>query len=136
MSNATPLSAPSDVIWALDTRERMIACPRQPQANAVVLYLADDGQLHRDVVETWAGAGVMVAHIVWPGAQQPLTADDRLDLEDACTALTELAATVAVIAEPASVEMVRDVLSAHPLAYLGAAEIETVLPLLQQVAPV
>ena len=84
-----------DVIWALDQRERCIACPSKPVANAVVLHLGADGALARDAVEQWARDGVMAASVAWPGAAAGLDDDDWLDLEDAVTGLAGLAMVVA-----------------------------------------
>ena len=89
----------SDIIWALDQRERCIACPSKPVANAVVLHLGADGALARDAVEQWARDGVMAASVAWPGAAAGLDDDDWLDLEDAASGLGGLASAVAVVGE-------------------------------------
>lgn len=126
----------TDVIWALRTRDRVIACPSKPTANAVVLYLAADGHVPTSKVEQWADAGVMVACVRWPGADAELTDDDRLDLEDSVDGLVELASVVGVVIEEGAVDVVRPIFDGRALAYVGVAELSNVLPILQQIAPV
>lgn len=91
------MSDTNAIIWALDQRDRCIACPSTPRANAVVLHLAEDGSLARAEVESWAQAGVMAAGVAWPGVDQHLDDADWLDLEDAVTGLDGLASVVAVV---------------------------------------
>lgn len=97
-----------DVIWALDQRERCIAAPSKPKANAVILYLSVDGALPRAAVEAWAQAGVMAAGATWAGKGSELSDDDWLDLEDAALGLDGLASTSAIVGEPGLEDVVSD----------------------------
>lgn len=126
----------SDVIWALDTRDRVIACPSKPVANAVVLYLADDGGLNRARVAEWADAGVMVASVTWPGVNAHLSEDDIMDLEDAADGLSDLASVVGVVAEPGALDVLHPIYDGRDFAYLGVASLEEALPILKAAAPV
>ena len=125
-----------DVMWALDARDRVIACPSKPAANAVVLYLSDEGSVAREAVKGWAEHGLMVACVAWPGSHATLTDEDIDDLHDAADGLTDLASVVGVVVEPSALETARRVFADRALAYVGVADVHTVLPLLQQIAPV
>lgn len=131
------MSGGSDVIWALDQRERCIACPSKPIANAVVLHLGEDGGLSRDAVGVLAARGVMAAGVVWPGAHAQLHDDDWLDLEDAVTGLAGLASAVAVVGEGSAAVIARD-LSARVdgVAHAGTADDAELVATLARIAPV
>lgn len=126
-----------DIIWALDQRERCIACPAKPVANAVVLHLSEDGTLVRDAVARWAVDGVMAAGVAWPGATGDLDDDDWLDLEDAASGLDGLATVVAVVADGDAARIAEELGHRVPgLAYAGSADRPRVLDVLLQAAPV
>lgn len=126
-----------DVIWALDQRERCIACPSKPVANAVVLHLGADGALAREAVEQWARDGVMAASVAWPGASVGLEDDDWLDLEDAVTGLAGLASVVAVVGDGDAAEVARMLAGrVGDVAHAGAADRADVLARLREIAAV
>lgn len=128
---------PMDVIWALDQRERCIAAPPKPKANAVILYLSADGTLPRTAVEKWAQAGVMAAGATWAGKGANLSDDDWLDLEDAALGLDGLAATSAIIGEPGLDSLVNDLGARTGLQYFVAEPADAkVLAVLTSAAPV
>ena len=126
-----------DVIWALDQRERCIACPSKPVANAVVLHLGADGALARDAVELWARDGVMAASVAWPGAAAGLDDDDWLDLEDAVTGLAGLASIVAVVGDGDAAEVARTLAGrVGDVAHAGEADRTIVPARLREIAAV
>lgn len=127
----------SDIIWALDQRERCIACPSKPAANAVVLYLGEDGSLPRESVGSLAERGVMAAGVVWAGVTAELTDDDWLDLEDAASGLGGLASAVAVVGEGDAAAVAQKVAErVGGLAHAGAASDERLVEKLAAIAPV
>ena len=126
-----------DIIWALDQRDRCIACPPTPLANAVVLHLTADGSLGRETVAQWAAAGVMTAGIAWPGAGAELTEDDWLDLEDAVVGLAGLASVVAVVGEGDAQRVALELGERErAVGHTAAAHRAVVLEHLRHVAPV
>lgn len=126
----------TDVIWALQSRDRLIACPSKPTANAVVLLLSGDGDVHREDVERWASAGLMVAQIAWPGSGHELTEDDIADLQDAADGLVELATVVGVAIDEQALDQLRGYFADSTLAYLGPDDLRRALDELKAAAPV
>lgn len=127
----------SDIIWALDQRERCIACPSKPAANAVVLYLGEDGSLPRESVGSLAERGVMAAGVVWAGVTAQLTDDDWLDLEDAVTGLAGLASIVAVVGDGDAAEVARTLAGrVGDVAHAGEADRTIVPARLREIAAV
>lgn len=127
----------SDVIWALDQRERCIACPSAPVANAVVLHLGEDGSLARDAVGSLAARGVMAAGVAWPGAGMPLSEEDWLDLEDAVSGLVGLASAVAVVGEGRAAHVARELsIRGEACAHSGDAADPRLIAELRRVAPI